>query len=234
MNDFVGDAVSLHPDVRDIQYKETRSFRQLSERLRKHYTLTGYVLAGGFFLLLAGSETRHTLYPLTVHDVIYIDHDRSTGWIGQAVAAHDAPATFGVKEAQAALNAYVWARERYVPQIEQVNEAQVKAMSSIDVFADYTAWLKKASPKQQYGAEGGHVDVFNVTFSKPLASPDGITISYAIQYDRRAVTAGDTVQARCETTAAFQWHPEMIQDEAAARLNPAGLEVISYHTPVCK
>ena len=234
VNDF---AASLHPDARDIQYKETRSFRQLSERLRKHYSRTGYVLAGGFFVLLVASETRNMLHPLIIHEPIYVDHDRATGWVGRAVAAHDAPATFGIKEAHSALSEYVWARERYIPEIEQINEARVKAMSSVPAFTDYTTWLNADSPKRRMGAAGGHIDVFNITFGEPLSSPDLTTFTYTIRYNRREIAtngSGADVTQTCDTTAAFQWHPEMIQDKAAADLNAWGLEVISYRQPVCK
>src|SRR5580704_9820202 len=134
MNDFVDHAVALHPDVRDVQYKEVKSYRAMSERLRRHYSRTGYMLAGVFALLAIGEGVRAQLFPIVVHDLIYIMHDKSTGWVGLATSAHDAPSTFGVKEAHAALSEYVWARERYVPEIQQINESRVKAMSSVPVW----------------------------------------------------------------------------------------------------
>jgi type IV secretory pathway component VirB8 len=238
MNDFVHHTTALHPDVRDIQYREVRSFRALSEQMRRSFSRTGYVLAGVFALIALGEAVRGQLYPATVHDVIYLEHDRSTGWIGVATAAHDAPSTFTVKEAHAALSEYIWARERYLAPIQQVNEKRVQAMSSIAVWTDYVAWLRtKGSPKQALAASSGHIDIFGLTFSKPLDSPDGTTFTYAVRYNRREVKAdsgSDATVTACDATIAFQWHPEMLQDEPAAQLNPYGIEVISYRQPECK
>jgi type IV secretory pathway component VirB8 len=237
VNDFVHHTTALHPDARREQYREVRSFRTLRERMQRNFSRTGYVLAGTFAVIAIGEIARGLLYPMTVHDIIYVEHDRTTGWVGRAVGVHDAPATFGDKEARAAISEYVWARERYVPQIQQQAEKRVQAMSSLPVWLDYTAAIhERSSPKQRLGASGGHVDVFGLSFGAPLVSADGITITYTVRYSRREVKAAESSDAAvltCNTRISFQWHPEQIQDEAAAQLNPTGFEALDYQRPDC-
>jgi type IV secretory pathway component VirB8 len=205
--------------------------------MRRSFSYTGWAVAGFCALVASGEVARGLLYPSVVHDIIYMEHDRATGWVGRAVGVHDAPATFGDKEARAAISEYVWARERYVPQIQQQAEKRVQAMSSLPVWLDYTAAIhERSSPKQRLGASGGHVDVFGLSYGAPLASPDGITVTYTVRYSRREVKAAESSDAAvltCNTKVAFQWHPEQIQDEAAAQLNPTGFEALDYQKPDC-
>jgi type IV secretory pathway component VirB8 len=237
MNDFVHHTTALSPDARDVQYREVRSFRTLSERMRRSFSYTGWAVAGFCSLVAIGEVARGLLYPSVVHDIVYIAHDRSSGWVGVATGVHDAPASFDDKTARAAISEYVWARERYIAQLQQINERRVQAMSTVGVWNDYQAWNhEKGAPKQHLGAAGGHVDVFNLSFGQPLASPDGITLTYTLRYSRREVAAnasGDAITLTCSTKVAFQWHPEQIQDEAAAQLNPTGFEALDYQRPVC-
>jgi type IV secretory pathway component VirB8 len=235
MNDLAEPAGAIHPDARDIQYREVRSFRALSARIRRGYSRMGWAMAGVFALTTVIALAGWSMFPTTVFVPYYIEHDRSFGWIGPAVGVHDAPATFGEKEARAALNAYIWARERYTPEIDQNNWAQVRAMTSAQEWPNYATWVDaRTAPKARLGRDG-HVDIFNLTFSQPLISPDG-TLTYQVRYNRREVRNGETSGPPtriCNTQISFQWHPEMIQNEIIAQLNPYGMQVIAYKEPEC-
>jgi type IV secretory pathway component VirB8 len=235
MNDIAEPAVAIHPDARDIQYREVRSFRALSARIHRGYSRMGWAMAGVFALTTVIALAGWSMFPTTVFVPYYMEHDRSSGWIGPAVGVHDAPATFGEKEARAALSAYIWARERYTPEIDQNNWAQVRAMTSAQEWPSYAAWVdSRTAPKARLGRDG-HVDIFNLTFSQPLTSPDG-TLTYQVRYNRREVRHGETSEPPtriCNTQVSFQWHPEMIQNEIIAQLNPYGMQVIAYKQPEC-
>jgi type IV secretory pathway component VirB8 len=231
--DLIADAVSLHPDVRDIQYKEVRSYRARSTLLHRGYNRAGWTVACVFAATTVISLAGWCLFPTTVIKLVYMEHDKSTGWIGPAVGVHDAPATFGEKEAHAALSAYIYARERYTPEIDQNNWAQVRAMTAAQEWPTYAAWVdSKSAPKARLGRDG-HVDIFNIVFNEPMKSADG-TLTYAVRYNRREVRNAEITDPpayTCTTQASFQWHPEIIQDETAARLNPYGMQVIAYKQP---
>jgi hypothetical protein len=57
-----------------------------------------------------------------------------------------------------------------------------------------------------------------------------------VRYNRREVRNGETSEPPtriCNTQVSFQWHPEMIQNEIIAQLNPYGMQVIAYKQPEC-
>src|SRR5690242_4010623 len=66
MNDFAEPAVAIHPNARDIQYREVRSFRALSARMHRGYSRMGWAMAGVFALTTVIAFAGWSMFPTTV------------------------------------------------------------------------------------------------------------------------------------------------------------------------
>ena len=70
--------------------------------------------------------------------------DSSTGFVGESIAATDAPATFNERVAHQYLRLYIEAREAYVPEIDPLMYERTQILSAPDERARYAAWHKDA------------------------------------------------------------------------------------------
>jgi type IV secretory pathway component VirB8 len=219
----------LHPDDREFQYRETLDFAQAERRLRRRVGMAGWIVGGvGATIGLVSVCSLIVILPLKTTEVRFVEVDTSTGWVGEAAGATDAPKMFSEQVAAHFLRAYVDAREGYVPETDQVRWDAVRAMSSTDEFEGYKAWRKTdVAPVKQFNLSG-HVDVFNFNVGKPIKGKND-TFSYVVRFDRREIK-GQAVGPIKHWTATvdFQWHPEIVMGAQDRLINPAGMQVISY------
>ena len=76
-------AVAIHPDERELQFKETLSFHARHVDHQRRFALAGLVVgAAGLFVGLAGVGAVIVMLPLKQTVVKFVEVDSSTGWIG--------------------------------------------------------------------------------------------------------------------------------------------------------
>ena len=219
----------IHPDDRELQFKEVLSFHASEKVLQRRFNRAGWIVGTiGAALGLAGVGAVVVLLPLKQTTVKWIEVDSSTGWVGEVAGAADAPRMFSERVADHFLRQYVEAREGYVPETDQVRWDTVRAMSAADEMENYKAWRKTELAPVRQLAMGGHVDVFNFNPDRLLKGANE-TYSCTVRFDRRLVK-GATI-GRTEhwvATVNFQWHPEMTMNTQDVQVNYAGMQVIAY------
>ena len=220
-------SVAIHPDEREHQFKETLSFHAKHVDHQRRLGVASLVVgAAGLIVGLAGVGAVIVMLPLKQTVVKFVTVDSSTGWVGEAVGARDAPKMFNERVAHQYLRQYLEAREGYNPIDDQRQWDTVKAMSSADEFENYNAWRKsELAPVKQLGSNG-HVDITNFSFSKPIHEKND-TWSYTVRYQRREVKGQNVSQFRpWHADIEFQWHPEMTQSEPDSEVNAGGMQVL--------
>src|SRR5215475_12722639 len=120
----------IAPETREMLFRQTLSFHALERRMRRRWWAAGWVI-GGLALSVATMSTAALM--LTLHrwhpTPVFIAVDASTGWVGEAVGALDAPKLFSDRVAAQYLRSYIEAREAYLPDRDQAQWEAVRAMS---------------------------------------------------------------------------------------------------------
>lgn len=222
-------AVAIHPDDREAQFKETLSFHAAEAKLRRAFNRTGWIVgAAGLLVGLAGVGTVAVMLPLKQTVVKFVEVDSSTGWVGDATAARDAPRMFSERVAHQYLRRYIEAREGYNPVDDQRQWDAVRTMTSAEAFEGYNAWRKSDLAPVKQLQTAGHVDVNNFSFSKAVKEANN-TLSYTVKFQRREVKGQNVGPIKAwHADISFQWHPEMTQSEPDSEVNPGGMQVMSY------
>lgn len=237
MSDITNASLAIPEEGRAIQNKEMRSFRALSAKLARGYNVLGWVGAGTFACTTVITMAGWSFFPVRVSDVIYIERDPRTGQMQRALPAKDAPVSWTEREAHSAMSHYIWARERYTPEIDDQNWRRVRAMTAAVAWPEYEGWVNSSvSPKNRLGRAGGHTDVFNIVYSEPLVSADG-TRTYQLRWDYREVRSDTQMEPQrqtCVSQISFKFVPDIIATESDADLNPYGMQVVAFKQPVCK
>lgn len=223
----------LRADERQDYLADAKAFSLLGEMKaanRRTARLAWLVGGTGSLIGVAGVICAATLFPLKHTDLRYIEVDTSTGYIGDSVGVADAPKLFSEQVAHQYLRMYIEARETYVPQTDALQFARVQVMSAEDERVRFAAWHKDPlSPAQKLGRTG-HVEVDNF---HPVLQGKGRakTLEYFVRFKRRE-TQGATVGPWEDWTATvqFQFHPEMGMDAQERQINPAGMQVLAYHS----
>jgi len=226
------EASAIHPDAREEQFKETLSFHAQRVKDSRRAGRAGW-FAGviGMTAGMAGCVAVVMMLPLKQTVVRFVEVDRSTGWSGDAIEAHDAPKIFNERVGRHDVRTYIESREGYNPTTDQREWQTVKAMSSENAFNEYTAWRKSDVSPLKILKTNGHVDIDNFSWDKAYKMPDG-TWSYVAHFDMRMVNDQAVGPWKSKTaTVAFQWHPEMHRSELDSELNPTGFQVLSYERP---
>jgi type IV secretion system protein VirB8 len=224
-------ARSANASESDALFADTLSFAGEVRRNEKLIRRAAWCAGGlGLFVGVAGMVCAASLFPLKRTEVRFVTVDSSTGFVGESIAATDAPATFNERVAHQYLRLYIEAREAYVPEIDPVMFERTQILSAPDERARYAAWHKDAlSPLAALG-KNGHIEVANF---HPLLEGAGKakTLVYHVRYDRRE-TRGQTIGPWKHWTATvyFQWHPELIMNDQQRQVNPAGMQVIQYQS----
>lgn len=222
-------AGTISPEDREILFKETESFHALERAMRRRVGMAGWIVGGvGAAIALMSITAILVLLPLKQTTVKFVEVDTSTGWVGEAAGAMDAPKMFTDRVAAHYLRAYIEAREGYLPDRDQAQWEAVRALSSADEMQNYIAWRKTdLAPVKQFGSIG-RVDVFNFNPSRPITGKNG-TISYVVRFDRREIKGQAVGPIRhWKATIDFQWHPEMTMTTGDSQINEAGMQVMAY------
>jgi type IV secretory pathway component VirB8 len=219
----------IPPESREALFRQTKSFHALQETMKRRWWAAGWIV-GGLGMTIATISTITLMVTLQRwHPTpFFIAVDTSTGWVGEAVGAMDAPKLFSNRIAAQYLRTYVEAREGYLPDRDRAQWETVRAMSSGDEFERYEAWRKSdLAPVKQLGTTG-KVDTFNFVPSSPSRGNNG-TLSYIVRFQRREVKGQSIGPAKqWRAVIDFQWHPEMTMSTPDSQINPAGMQVISY------
>ena len=220
---------AIVPEAREALFRQTQSFHALEQRMKRRWWAAGWIV-GGVAMTIAAIST--TTLMVTLHrwhpTPVFVSVDTSTGWVGEAVGALDAPKLFSDRVAAQYLRSYIEAREAYLPDRDQAQWDAVRAMSSGDEFSRYQAWRKSDLAAVKQLGTTGKVDTFNFVTSSPSRSKNG-TLSYIVRFQRREVKGQSIGPVRqWRAVVDFQWHPEMTMSTPDSQINPAGMQVISY------
>ena len=220
-------SAAIHPSEREQQFRETLSFHAKHVDHQRRLGVASLVVgAAGLIVGLAGVGAVIVMLPLKQTVVKFVAVDSSTGWVGDAVGARDAPKMFNERVAHQYLRQYLEAREGYNPVDDQRQWDMVKAMSSAVEFENYNAWRKSELAPVKWLGSNGHVDITNFSFSKPIHEK-GDTWSYTVRYQRREVKGQNVSQFKpWHADIEFQWHPEMTQSEPDSEVNAGGMQVL--------
>ena len=78
----------IHPDDRELQFKEVLSFHASEKVLQRRFNRAGWIVGTiGAALGLAGVGAVVVLLPLKQTTVKWVEVDTSTGWVGEAAGA---------------------------------------------------------------------------------------------------------------------------------------------------
>jgi type IV secretory pathway component VirB8 len=231
MSAFVHRARPLLPAERTAVYRDVRSFYGMRERLRTCLNWAGVGFgAMGVVCVTASAIGWTILLPLKSTVVQYREIDHANGQITSGVAAEDAEALFGPREAAHYLQQFIDDWEGYDPHLDQRHWEVVREMASPEVFSQYAAWRKSdVSPVKQLGT-AGHVKISGADFSPH--GKDGDTYEYTVRYRRQEIRDDAVGPVRqMSNVVAFKWHPRAAMTVQEAIDNPGGMEVVSYSTP---
>jgi len=154
----------------------------------------------------------------------------STGYVGPSVGAQDAPKLFSAQVTEAALQTYVEARENYLYETDGVAFHRVTIMSSPEEQVRYKTMHDAPVAPARALRDRGYVQVDDFQFW-PIGDGKAKTHQYAVKFERRVMRAGEAVPSRgepCSAEISFQFHPEYPMSLPDRRLNPTGLQVLSY------
>jgi type IV secretion system protein VirB8 len=213
---------------------DARAFSFLGEirqANRRTQRLAWFVGGTGALIGVAGLVCAASLFPLKQTEARFILVDQSTGYIGESIAAADAPKVFNERVAHQYLRMYIEARESYVPQTDALMYSRVQIMSSEEERVRFASWHNKdpLAPAQAMG-KTGQIMVGNF---HPVLQGNGKakTLVYTVRFKRQE-TRGQTVGQweDCVATVQLQFHPDMTMNDQERQINPAGLQVIAYNS----
>ena len=83
---------AIAPEAREALFQQTQSFHALEQRMKRRWWAAGWIV-GGVAMTVAAIST--TTLMVTLHrwhpTPVFVAVDTSTGWVGEAVGALDAP-----------------------------------------------------------------------------------------------------------------------------------------------
>jgi hypothetical protein len=153
----------IPPESREALFRQTKSFHALQETMKRRWWAAGWIV-GGLGMTIATISTITLMVTLQRwHPTpFFIAVDTSTGWVGEAVGAMDAPKLFSNRVAAQYLRTYVEAREGYLPDRDRAQWETVRAMSSGDEF-ERIRGLAEVRPGAReaagYHRQGGYVQL---------------------------------------------------------------------------
>jgi hypothetical protein len=104
---------AIAPEAREALFRQTQSFHALEQQMKRRWWAAGWIVGGVAMTVAAISMTTlmvtlHRWHPTPV----FVSVDTSTGWVGEAVGALDAPKLFSDRVAAQYLRSYIEARRR--------------------------------------------------------------------------------------------------------------------------
>jgi type IV secretion system protein VirB8 len=191
----------------------------------------GFWVGGvGAAIGVAGMVCAATLFPLKTREVDYYTVNQNTGYVGPSVGAADAPTLFSAQVAEAALQTYVELRENYLFETDGIAFHRVTLMSTPDEQTRYKAMHDDPKAPSRALRDRGYIQIDNFQFW-PVGDGKAKAHEYVVKFDRRVMPAGQPVPPKGEpytVQIAFQFHPEYPMSLPDRRLNPTGLQVLSY------
>jgi type IV secretory pathway component VirB8 len=225
-------AEPVPPDSRNDQLRDQASFAALDRKRRKTFStwLIIDAAASKAIALAAGITLGIVIHREKPVDKEYITVDSSTGYVGSAVGARDAPKTFTARVAMADLIKYTKARLAYLPEEDPEQWNTVRAMSTKDCFGIYDKSRQSPDSFVKQLGMTGHVIVHNFTNDlHPIHNKDD-SWTYSIRFDLqqvKGVTIGVLEHWQADTT--FAWHPEMRMTTEDEHRNYTGFQCIAYN-----
>jgi type IV secretory pathway component VirB8 len=231
------------PQVSDVQetiYATNRVEEREIYRIGKTTRfMLRFVVGGSVIIAVASWVMLATLFPLKTKETLYVViHDN--GDAPHVVSTKDAAMSFTEADRHAALRAYIEYREGYLPEIRDIMESRVRAMSAPAERARFYEWfqekkgrdLNPKSPINIYGADGW-VRIQEFHFPR---SPDDVsdtkpaTYVYHIRFKR--TDSQHTESMRWVAIIKCQFVPEQMSTEDVLSINPYGLQVLDYKSEV--
>lgn len=222
---------AMSDEARDELYKQAQSLQEERTLLGRSALKAAWIIGGsGWAVATIAVVSAASVFPLKTHEAQYFPVDQTTGWVGQAVPAADAPKLFNDATIENALRTYVEWRENYVYENDDLAFRRVALMSTPDEQIRYKAMHDDPKSPLHALGKGGYVRVDNFRMSKVGDGKFGSMI-YLVRFEYRMMRAGQIVPPKGEPYAAtitFAFHPEypMTQDDRTQ--NPTGLQVSSY------
>lgn len=221
----------LTPAARAMYFQQTQSLQEdrvhLADERATWWKRLAIVSLGVGVL---GMVCAATAFPLKTHEVEFRTISDETGWVGPAISAKDAPAHFSQRTIEAAMRAYIEARENYLYETDQVAFHRVTIMSTRDEQVRYKAKHDAPDSPASKLRDKGYVQISKLQFY-PLGDGKRGTYDYAIKFERRFMLAGRPVPDRgepCSGQIAFSFHPEYPMTREDAQINPWGMQTSSY------
>lgn len=184
----------------------------------------------GCLVGVCGMVAAATLFPLKTREVADHTVNQNTGYVGPSVGAADAPTLFSPQVTEGALQAYTELRENYLFETDALAFHRVTLMSTPDEQVRYKEMHDDARAPFHALHDHGYIQVDNFEFW-PVGDGKSKTHEYVVKFDRRVMISGQPVPLKGErwtVQMAFQFHPEYLMAVADRRLNPTGLQVMSY------
>lgn len=162
--------------------------------------------------------------------------DSTSGYVGPATTATDAPKTFGEATDHEYLRRYIEACEGWVLADDRSNDYLCKLMSTSTRQEQYKAWRKLATSPMTAIGKDGQVQMRNYrwhplcgTANTEKCSPKGNLKRYLIQYDR-VISGGKGIPGAhsWSATVDFEYHPELPMKPSDQDLNTAGFQDIAF------
>lgn len=220
----------LSDATKDAKVRDTLNLYAQSVAYSRSFIVGGWTM-GGLGAAMMGLSIWgwvHILPLKTIQTEIWVA-DRSTGIIAKPVSLSDAPTQFGPATEQQYLRIYLLAMERWVSEIDQENDHQVKIMSSREQQDRINADRLRPESNARTIGSAGHVQIVNDHYFPQFMDKNSETRHYTIHFTR-IVWRGDNQESSEPWTAVvdFQWHPERTMKPADRTDNPGGLVVIAY------
>jgi type IV secretion system protein VirB8 len=229
MSDIAFIPETVPAEMRQTLFAEVISFRAEERRFDRDRRHAGWWIGGiGAAIGVLGMVCAASVLPLKQPPKpIYLEVDRSTGWVGEVAGAADAPKLFTDGLAERALREYIQDRESYVWQTDDQAFHLVALESSPDEQKRYAEDRRQHPPSVTFGRDG-YARCDNWHFTRRGNGKDS-TIEYEVRF-YKTETKGGAVGLPQPWTAlvALQFHPELTMSSQDRLINPAGLQVVSY------
>jgi len=226
----------LTQEARAAWYRAAMSKVDEAERNGKAYRSLGFWVGGSglaLALLMGTATTAVYLKKPLPPPPGFVAVDRSSGIIGPAVPAKDAPKLFSEAVSERALREFIVRCEGYIPETWGRSDFHSCAiMAGADEQRRRVADIGRDGPRyppKVFGPKGWAMPTQFLSFTR-LADGADSTLHYEVRYERTEVINGREERPRYTAHVHWQWHPELDMAPADRLLNEGGFVATSFST----